>query len=52
MLRNEIMELMEKLKLQGMQSVYDEALSNGRKIRSTPEKVILECLKPRPLKGI
>lgn len=28
MLRNEIMELMGKLKLRGMQSVYDEALSN------------------------
>jgi len=45
MLRNEIMALMGKLKLQGMQSVYDEALSNGRKNRSTPEKVILEMLK-------
>jgi len=45
MLRNEIMELMEKLKLQGMQSIYDEALSNGRKSRSTPEKIILEMLK-------
>jgi len=45
MLRNEIMELMEKLKLRGMQSVYDEALSNGRKSRSTPEKIILEMLK-------
>jgi DNA replication protein DnaC len=45
MLRNDIMELMEKLKLRGMQSVYDEVLSNGRKSRSTPEKVILEMLK-------
>jgi hypothetical protein len=45
MLRNEIIELMEKLKLRGMQSVYDEALSDGRKSRSTPEKVILEMLK-------
>ena len=45
MLRNDILELMEKLKLRGMQSVYDEVLSNGRKSRSTPEKVILEMLK-------
>ena len=34
MLRNDIMELMGKLKLRGMQSVYDEVLSNGRKSRS------------------
>lgn len=45
MLRNDIMELMEKLKLRGMQSVYDEVLSNGRKSKSTPEKIILELLK-------
>ena len=45
MLRNDILELMEKLKLRGMQSVYDEVLSNGRKSRSTPEKIILEMLK-------
>ena len=56
MLRNEIIELMEKLKLRGMQSVYDEALSDGRKSRSTPEKVILEMLKAevaeRHIRGI
>jgi DNA replication protein DnaC len=45
MLRNEIIELMEKLKLRGMLSVYDELLSDARKSRSTPEKVILEMLK-------
>lgn len=45
MLHNESIELMEKLKLWGMQSVYDEELSDGRKSRSTPEKVILEMLK-------
>lgn len=45
MLRNDIMELMEKLKLRGMQSVYDEVLSNGRKGHSTPEKIVLELLK-------
>lgn len=45
MLRNDILELMEKLKLRGMQSVYDEVLSNVRKSKSTPEKIILELLK-------
>ena len=45
MLRNDILELMEKLKLRGMQSVYDEVISNGRKSKSTPEKLILEMLK-------
>ena len=45
MLRNDILELMRKLKLRGMQSVYDEVLSNGRKNKSTPEKIILEMLK-------
>jgi DNA replication protein DnaC len=45
MLRNEILQSMENLKLRGMYSVYDEVLSNGRKSRSTPEKMILELLK-------
>jgi len=45
MLRNDIMDQMEKLKLRGMQSIYDEVVSNGRKTHSTPEKVILELLK-------
>ena len=45
MLRNDILELMEKLRLRGMQAVYDEVLSNGRKRKSTPEKVIFEMLK-------
>ncbi len=45
MLRNDIMDHMEKLKLRGMQSIYDEVVSNGRKTHSTPEKVILELLK-------
>lgn len=45
MLRNDILELMEQLKLRGMQSVYDEVISNGRKSKSTPEKLILEMLK-------
>ena len=44
MLRNDILKLMEKLRLRGMQSVYDEVLSNGRKSKSTPEKIIFEML--------
>lgn len=45
MLRDEILALMEMLKLRGMQAVYDEVLSNGRKQKAIPEKVILEFLK-------
>jgi DNA replication protein DnaC len=43
-LRHEVLQLMETLKLRGMHSVYDEVLSNGRKKRSTPDKMILELL--------
>jgi DNA replication protein DnaC len=45
MLRHEVLELMEVLKLRGMQAVYDEVLSNGRRQRAIPEKVVLELLK-------
>ena len=45
MLRNEVLALMEALKLRGMQEVYDEVLATGRKQRAIPEKVILELLK-------
>jgi len=45
MLRNEVLALMEALKLRGMQEVYDEVLSSGRKQRAIPEKVVLELLK-------
>jgi DNA replication protein DnaC len=45
MLRNDILELMDKLRLRGMLAVYDEVLSNGRKSKSTPEKVLFEMLK-------
>jgi DNA replication protein DnaC len=44
MLRNEILELLEKLKLRGMLAVYDEVLSNGRKRRVTSEKILVELL--------
>lgn len=45
MLRNEVMNLIETLKLRGMQEVYDEVLATGRKQRAIPEKVVLELLK-------
>ena len=45
MLRNEVLTLMEALKLRGMQEVYDEVLTNGRKQHAIPEKVVLELLK-------
>jgi len=45
MLRNDILEVMERLKLRGMQSVFDELINNGRKARWTHEKTILELLK-------
>jgi len=45
MLRNEVMNLMETLKLRGMQEVYDEVLATGRNQRAIPEKVVLELLK-------
>jgi DNA replication protein DnaC len=45
MLRNEVLELMDTLKLRGMSAVYDEVLPNGRKRRVTPEKILVELLK-------
>ena len=45
MLRNEVLALMEALKLRGMQEAYDELLASGRKQRAIPEKVVLELLK-------
>jgi len=45
MLRNDILEVMDRLKLRGMQSVFDELIGNGRKARWTHEKTILELLK-------
>jgi len=44
-LRNEVLELMDTLKLRGMSAVYDEVLPNGRKRRATPEKILVELLK-------
>jgi DNA replication protein DnaC len=45
MLRNEILDMMSKLKLRGMLSVFDEVLANGRKARWASEKIIMELLK-------
>lgn len=45
MLRNEVLQAMENLKLRGMHSVYDEVLSTCRKSHATPDKIILELLK-------
>jgi DNA replication protein DnaC len=44
MLRNDILQTMEALKLRGMYAVYDEVLTSGRKRRSTTEKILLELL--------
>ena len=44
MLRNDILQSMEALKLRGMYAVYDEVLTSGRKRRSTTEKILLELL--------
>jgi DNA replication protein DnaC len=44
MLRNDILQTLEALKLRGMYAVYDEVLTSGRKRRSTTEKILLELL--------
>jgi len=45
MLRDDVLELMATLKLQGMAAVYDELMVTGRKARVIPEKIIIELLK-------
>jgi len=45
MLRNEILDLMDTLKLRGMHAVFDEVLADGRKSRSSIEKILQELLK-------
>lgn len=44
MLRDKLLESMEKLKLHGMNSVFDEVLAAGIKQRRTPEKILLDLL--------
>ncbi len=45
MLRNEVLDMMAKLKLRGMHDVFDEVLAKGRKARWATEKIIMELLK-------
>lgn len=44
MLRNDIIDKMNELKLPGMMAAYDETITMGLKRRATPEKIILELL--------
>lgn len=44
MLRNDILQLMDILKLSGMHAVLDEVLTDGRKRHSAVEKILLELL--------
>lgn len=45
MLRNDILDLLKDLGLHGAHGVYDELLEHGRRIGSTPEKILLELLR-------
>lgn len=45
MLRDDVLQMMNTLKLRGMSAVYDEVLTNGRTRQLTPEKVLLELLR-------
>ena len=45
MLRDDVLQMMDTLKLRGMSAVYDEVLTNGRSRQLTPEKVLLELLR-------
>lgn len=44
MVRNEVLSMMEALKLRGMHSVYDEVIAAGYKQKAIPEKLILQLL--------
>ena len=44
MLRDKILEAMNRLALHGMKSVFDEVLATGIKQRATPEKILLDLL--------
>lgn len=44
MLRDKLMDAMESLHLNGMQSAFDEVLSVGIKQRHTPERILLDLL--------
>lgn len=45
MLRDDILDHLGQLKLQGMRAVYDEVLAEGLRTRGTPEKILLELLR-------
>jgi DNA replication protein DnaC len=44
MLRDKLLEAMERLKLFGMKSAFDEVMAAGIKQRRTPEKILLDLL--------
>jgi DNA replication protein DnaC len=44
MLRNRIIELMDKLKLFGMRAAYDEVLASGSRTNATPDRIMLALL--------
>jgi len=44
MVRDKLLDAMEKLKLHGMKGVLDEVLAAGIKQRRTPDKILLELL--------
>ena len=44
MLRNNVIDLMDKLKLLGMKAAYDEVIASGSKGSATPDRIILALL--------
>jgi len=44
MLRDKVLDAMNKLALHGMKSVFDEVMASGIKQRATPEKMLLDLL--------
>lgn len=44
MLRNNIFELMDKLRLFGIRAAYDEVLASGSRTNATPDRIILALL--------
>ncbi len=45
MLRNDVLDILKELGLNGAHSAYDELLEQGRRTSSTPEKILLELLR-------
>lgn len=44
MVRNNILELMDKLRLLGMRAAYDEVLASGSRTNATPDRIILALI--------